>query len=64
MGAGDVVRWVYVLPSERVTSWVNVYGRFGRRMRVACRHCICGIEGLGGEARRRGIDKDILNLFQ
>lgn len=22
-------------PSESVTSWVNVYGRFGRRRRVA-----------------------------
>lgn len=53
-----------MLPSERVTSWVNVYGRFGLRRRVACRHCICGIEELGGEARRRGIDRDILNLLE
>lgn len=39
-GVGDVVRCVYVLPSDRVTSCVNVYGRCGRRRSVACRHCV------------------------
>ena len=27
-----------MLPSESVISCVNVYGRLGRRRRVACRH--------------------------
>jgi hypothetical protein len=39
IGAGEVVRCRKVLPSERVTSWVKVYGRLGRRMRVAWRIC-------------------------
>lgn len=39
MGMGEVVRWVKVLPSERVTSWVKVYGRFGRRRSEAWRIC-------------------------
>lgn len=34
---GDVVRCVYVDPSVCWTSWVNVYGRRGRRMMVAAR---------------------------
>ena len=29
-----------MLPSERVISWVNVYGLFGRRRRVAFRHWV------------------------
>lgn len=36
---GRTVRWRKVEPSERVRSCVNVYGRFGRRMSVACRTC-------------------------
>lgn len=32
------MRIVNALPSESVTSWVKVYGRFGRRSRRACRH--------------------------
>lgn len=39
MGCGDVVRCRKVEPSERVMSWVKVYGRFGRLIRVACRTC-------------------------
>lgn len=35
--SGDVVRCVYVDPSESCTSCVNVYGRRGRRIIVACR---------------------------
>lgn len=38
-GTGEVVRCRNVLPSERVMSCVKVYGRFGRRRSVACRHC-------------------------
>lgn len=39
-GAGEVVRWRNVEPSESVTSWVNVYGRLGRRRREAWRSCV------------------------
>ena len=38
-GCGDVVRCRYELPSVRVTNWVKVYGRFGRRRRVAFLVC-------------------------
>jgi hypothetical protein len=40
------VRSVKELPSERVMSWVKVYGRFGRRSSVACRTWfVCRIWG-------------------
>jgi hypothetical protein len=41
-GCGFVVRSVKELPSERVMSWVKVYGRFGRRRSVACRTWFVG----------------------
>jgi hypothetical protein len=34
-GIGDVVRCMYVLPSDNVTSCVNVYGLFGLFISVA-----------------------------
>jgi hypothetical protein len=37
IGAGDVVRCVYVEPSDSVISCVKVYGRCGRRSREAWR---------------------------
>jgi len=38
-GSGDVVRCIKALPSVSITSWVKVYGRLGRLIKVACRVC-------------------------
>lgn len=46
---------MYVEPSERVTSWVKVHGRFGRRMAVAYRtwyfdNCLVEVQKQGDSA--------------
>ena len=40
MGAGEVVRCRYVLPSDSVIICVKVYGRLGRRSSEAWRICV------------------------
>ena len=62
MLTGFVVRCMNVLPSERVTSCVKVYGRFGRRRREACRHCCVDFEVDGEMRRQRGEGRTMLIL--
>lgn len=64
------MRWVKVLPSERVISCVKVYGRLGRRRSVACLHCVqmkvvlAGLERDAVEVRRMGRWRDIVDVLR